>query len=765
MSSEKTGTRHTKPKKSRPVIGFLTHTISDAYGALLWAGAMDAAKEGDANLICFPGWALHSRRGFEAQANVLYDLVSAENVDGLVLSSGVLSNYVGPEQFRDFCERYHPLPMASIAIALEGIPSVLTENYQGVREVMVHLIEVHGLRRLAFISGLPGNREAEIRYQAYADALAEYGLPLDPALISPPTYWDDASGIAAMRVLLDERKLLPRVDFEAVVTGSDNAAFGALIELQARGVQVPEDIAVTGFDAQERSEYLPPPLTSVRQPIYEQGRLATEMVLAQLQGKEVRDQVNLPTELVVRQSCGCLDPAVVQAALEPASHPLHKVVMGDTLEAALATHRERILSEMTEAAGAASEGVISEWASQLLEAFVADLEGRSPGTFLSILDRILRQAEAAGGEVITWQGVLGALHRHALPILSGSALFYPAESLWQQAQVMIARTALRARSYRQWQAEQQAESFREIGQTLITTFDMAELMDVIASELPRAGIPSCYLCVYKGQDVPPKRSRLIMAYNEEGRIELEQDGRSFASRRLVPEGLLPRETRYAMVVKPLYFREHQIGFALLEASSQPGNVYEVLRGQLSSALESALLLQERKRAEEALEKAYAEVEKQVEERTAELQQEISERERLQQEIIDAQKQALQELSTPIIPVMDRIIVVPLIGSVDSMRARDVTRSLLAGIRQYRAKVVILDITGVPIVDSGVAEHLNKTIQAARLKGAQTIVTGISDAVAETVVDLGIDWKNVETLSDLQTGLVVALKRLGIELAK
>ena len=136
-----------------------------------------------------------------------------------------------------------------------------------------------------------------------------------------------------------------------------------------------------------------------------------------------------------------------------------------------------------------------------------------------------------------------------------------------------------------------------------------------------------------------------------------------------------------------------------------------------------------------------------------------------QEVIETQRQALKELSTPIIPVMDRIIVMPLVGSIDSMRARDLMRALLAGIRAQRAKVVILDITGVPIVDSGVAAHLDKTIQAARLKGARTIITGISDAVAEAIVDLGIDWRGVETLRDLQTGLLVALDSLGFELSE
>ncbi len=147
----------------------------------------------------------------------------------------------------------------------------------------------------------------------------------------------------------------------------------------------------------------------------------------------------------------------------------------------------------------------------------------------------------------------------------------------------------------------------------------------------------------------------------------------------------------------------------------------------------------------------------------------AEREHLQQEVIEAQRQALLDLSSPVIPVLDApdgsggIIVMPLVGNIDATRAREVTRSMLAGIKKHQAQVVILDITGVPVVDSDVAENLNKTVKAARLKGARTIVTGISEAVAETIVDLGIDWGGIKTVSDLQTGLVVALDRLGLRI--
>ncbi len=769
--------RDVERQKMRQTIAFLTHTVSDSYGALLWTGAMDAAKKADVNLICYSGWSWRSTRGFEAQANILYELVGPENVDGLVISAGVLGSFVGPERFRDFCERYRPLPMVSIALGLEGIPSVLAENYQGIRDVMAHLIEVHGYRRIAFIKGLANNQEADARYQGYVDGLTEHGLSIDPAIISPHTNWDDVSGTEAVQWLLDERGLRPQVDFDAIVTSSDNVAFGMLVELQARGIRVPDDVAMTGFDAQERSGYLSAPLTTVRQPLYEQARAATEMVLAQLRGESVPERVTLPTELLVRQSCGCFDPAVVQASVGPMLYPPAGVVANETFATALADAREQVLAEMVKAAGVLPDTINSTWAEQLLDAFVdavhpsTKVEGSASGAFLSTLNGVLRQVMAAGGKVSAWQGAISALHHHTWPhLLQEKELLHRAEDMWQQARVMIGETAERAQAYRQLRAEQQAATLRKVDQSLITIFDVAELMNVIEKELPGLDIQSCYLSLYEKHEKPTDWSKLVLAYAKGERVALEAGGQRFPSRQLAPDAILYRKKPYSMLVEALYFREEQIGFVLFEAEPQSGMICEVLRGQISSALKGALILDERKQAERALEKAYTKVEEQVKEQTAELRRQVVERERaqaeslqLQREVIEAQKQTLQALSTPIIPIMDRIFVMPLIGSIDSMRARDITRALLAGIREHRAKIVILDITGVPIVDSGVANHLNKTIQAARLKGARAIITGVSDAVAETIVNLGIDWSGIETVSDLQTGLLIALKSMGIKL--
>jgi rsbT co-antagonist protein RsbR len=204
---------------------------------------------------------------------------------------------------------------------------------------------------------------------------------------------------------------------------------------------------------------------------------------------------------------------------------------------------------------------------------------------------------------------------------------------------------------------------------------------------------------------------------------------------------------------------HDTLLATLQAGSRQGELQQQRRdGTMVDVHSTAFAIQD-EQTEEAV--ALAAIIRDI---TQQKQVEI-ERQRLQQEIIEAQRETLKELSVPIIPVTDHVIVMPLIGSIDTMRARDITRALLAGISQHQAKVIIVDITGVPVVDSGVANYLNKTIQAARLKGARVIITGISDAVAEAIVDLGINWSNIETLRDLQTGLVAALRSMGIKLSK
>jgi rsbT co-antagonist protein RsbR len=128
--------------------------------------------------------------------------------------------------------------------------------------------------------------------------------------------------------------------------------------------------------------------------------------------------------------------------------------------------------------------------------------------------------------------------------------------------------------------------------------------------------------------------------------------------------------------------------------------------------------------------------------------------------IALQQEAIRELSTPVLRLRDRLLVLPIIGILDTTRAQKLTEGLLASIREARAKVVILDVTGVPAVDSAVANHLLQTVEASRLMGAQVIVTGLSSNVAQALVTLGVDLTKLNAVGDLQGGIEFADRIMG-----
>lgn len=134
---------------------------------------------------------------------------------------------------------------------------------------------------------------------------------------------------------------------------------------------------------------------------------------------------------------------------------------------------------------------------------------------------------------------------------------------------------------------------------------------------------------------------------------------------------------------------------------------------------------------------------------------VQERER----VIRRQQLAIRELSTPVLKVRDQLLILPIIGALDAPRARQLTEQLLTGIRENRAKVVVIDITGVPTIDMPVAEHLVQAVRASALMGARVIITGLSADIAQTLVNLGVDLSMMQSVGDLQGGIEEAERQL------
>jgi DNA-binding LacI/PurR family transcriptional regulator len=179
------------------------------------------------------------------------------------------------------------------------IPSVTIENRQASRQVVSHLIEVHGRKRIVMMAGPSSHEDAQLRTLGYKDALHAAGLKYDPQLVLTGGF-DRQIAEASLKQFIAQNW-----DFDAVFTGDDDAAVGVLAALSKAGIQVPEEVSVVGFDNQLLSAYLVPPLTTVNVPINQVGQTAARQLLCLMRGEHPNLVTVLPTELVLRHSCGC----------------------------------------------------------------------------------------------------------------------------------------------------------------------------------------------------------------------------------------------------------------------------------------------------------------------------------------------------------------------------------------------------------------------------------------------------------------------------
>jgi LacI family transcriptional regulator len=180
-----------------------------------------------------------------------------------------------------------------------NIPMITIENQSGAEIMVDHLIDVHRRKRIAFVQGPPGNEDSELREKGYRLSLSKHKIPFFPDLICRGNYEPDQAYEAVKQLISKNTKL------DGFFTGDDGNAIGVIQALQETGLDIPGDVSVAGFDDSIFARILNPPLTTVRAPVEEIGRKAVEMLIRLIHGEIVEKRIVLPTEMIIRQSCGC----------------------------------------------------------------------------------------------------------------------------------------------------------------------------------------------------------------------------------------------------------------------------------------------------------------------------------------------------------------------------------------------------------------------------------------------------------------------------
>jgi DNA-binding LacI/PurR family transcriptional regulator len=271
-------------------LGLITNVLSVPFFAPLFEGVESVAREAGYDVL------IHCTQFKPASGPGYRRPLGRHNTDGLLVFAGALED----SELAYLYESGFPivLLLQTPPDALD-IPHVTFENKASAHRLVEHLIEVHGYRRIAFLQGPSNQEDSYWREMGYQEALVSHGLPVDPALVG-------SGGLKGSQAQTWVQKWLEEgQQVEAVFAWDDDLALEVIYAVQQAGKRVPEDLAVVGFDDIHLAHYLAPPLTTVRVPVERTGREAVQQLVRLMESKQVESVKSLPTELVIRRSCGC----------------------------------------------------------------------------------------------------------------------------------------------------------------------------------------------------------------------------------------------------------------------------------------------------------------------------------------------------------------------------------------------------------------------------------------------------------------------------
>ncbi len=565
---------------SGKTIGVVLGSIGDLFQSHVWPGVVDAARERGLQVILYSGKIPETPFTSQRELGVVYGFPSRERLDGIILFSSSLFNFVTEEEFRRGVDRYGDIPLVSLSRVAEGRPSVLVDNYAGMSALVRHFVRDHGFTRIAFIRGPEGSREAEERFAAYRDALEEAGIPYDESLVVQG-YFMPEGGMKAARELLDARK----AHFQAILGANDGSLLGALNYMRNRWISIPEDLAAGGFDDVDDARIQAPPLTTVDQSLYTLGRTSCEILADMLAGKEVPEITRVPTRLVIRRSCGCVGSGRILDGRNR-NVPLEGILLPSPPPEEDVEYL-RLFRLLAPPLAAQAEGFPPEvtfW-----ETFVAIMDN-SPFDPVETkrIQRVLKN-------LASWAA---SLPRDAQERVSESL-----ESVRFLLREHVGRSG-------NWSRYSNELSFiRTLSGSLPTALSLPAIFSILETSLTELGIDFCLLSEPDGDCTadgifadPPEMSRLVFAWRDGKRLTIPDEGIPFMSRTLAPEGYFPKGAGAVNVVMPLMHGDEYQGFMLCGYPAAGGIILSLdfLHEQLSAAVKASRMVDDLKNAQNRL---------------------------------------------------------------------------------------------------------------------------------------------------------------------
>ena len=371
------------------------------------------------------------------------------------------------------------------------------------------------------------------------------------------------------------------------MASNDNMALGVIAALRSRGVIVPDHVAVVGFDDIPDAILSFPPLTTVRQPIYALGEKAVELLLKSLDGGETPAEETLPTTIAIRNSCGC---SMHPLSMAPSETSLEKIDQNNLL-----SNRATLIQWMVDALGCTpSQRLHAERQAGLLLDAITKVVDPGAQFDASLNDLTLTM------NLIMEKGPLFPWHRAISNLMKSH--WQPGTGVqWQAVSQLSGEIAWFSQSFERlkehYQDEEQSELLRSISQALVTTFNLSDLMETIWQLLPRLGIVGCWIFLNELPVSSSQMTRLKLAYNRFGKVDLPEEGRLYPARWFIPEDMRYVDHSFEVIVNSLYYGETNFGFAIFEMDEPDQKILDMVTSQISTALQGTQVVNDLQRLE------------------------------------------------------------------------------------------------------------------------------------------------------------------------
>jgi DNA-binding LacI/PurR family transcriptional regulator/signal transduction histidine kinase/ActR/RegA family two-component response regulator len=548
-----TGTSETRSPRRRS-LALLTGNASlgDSYqGAVKW-GVEQACTRHDINLLAYVGI---TNRIHTGDLHKIYYLVDPSRIDAIIFAAGEIASHASlSEMIKTIMERC-PVPICTIGQHCPGIPSILVDNKAGTARLVDHLVQDHGYRHFAYIAGPEGNHDSDQRLIGTRESLERHGLRLSPEAVVRGSFSISTGSDAVCQLLEQGTKL------EVIVCANDDMALGALDAVTAAGLHCPKDVVITGFDDAASARFSNPPLTTVRQPAAQLGSIAVDYIVGVLDGEASCDTITHPTELIVRESCGCKPSKALLLHLKSSTE---QVSDGPPV-----IEISRLLTPQYD-----DDDQRDQWIQKLIASAIEETEGHE-GAFPKTLDAMLTALPFPYLPLHEFQQVITLLARWVETLNKSTTV----DQAFQTALMLVGDHMYRRAGERQLRNETLVNELRKNWEHFSTALSLSVLKSNLLLELPRLGIPNAVISLFESTS---HKFLLPWVCLRDG-APVHLPNTPYRSVLVVPEQIPAMTVRQSLTILPLTFEAKLFGIAVLELPIGL-DAYALLREQISSAL-------------------------------------------------------------------------------------------------------------------------------------------------------------------------------------